>query len=195
MNQLIKDAIKNKSISFSEFLSKAEEKVNSGEGIAPDLLGYTKLNIQRMKRITKTYTLSEKLAEKIQSIDKEMIWLVITEDWCGDSAQNLPYINRIAEFNEKIKLRILERDSNPEIMNMYLTSGARSIPKVICFDETGREHFHWGARPKGAVELVRSMKEEGLEKEKMIEKLHLWYAKNKGEEIEGEFIKLIGNLL
>ncbi|MHC1739466.1 MAG: thioredoxin family protein [Ignavibacteriaceae bacterium] len=191
MNDSIKDALKNKSLTFPEFLAKAEGKINSGEGIAPDLFEYTKLNIHRMKRILKTYTPSEEIAKRIKNIEREMIWMVITEDWCGDSAQNLPYIYKIAELSEKIKFCIIERDSNPEIMDQYLTSGARSVPKLVCFDDREHEIFQWGARPSGAAELIKNLKAEGVEKEKMIEKLHLWYANNKGKEIEAEFSELI----
>lgn len=191
MNDLIKDALKSKSLTFPEFLAKAEWKVNSGEGIQPDLLEYTKLNIHRMKRILKTYTPSEEIAEKLKRVEREMTWMVITEDWCGDSAQNLPYIYKIAELSDKIRLLIIERDSNLEIMDQYLTMGARSVPKLVCFDDREHELFQWGARPKGAAELIKNLKAEGIEKEKMIEKLHLWYANNKGKEIEGEFSELI----
>lgn len=191
MNDLIKDAIRNKSLTFPEFLAKAEAKIDSGEGILPELFEYTKLNIHRMKRILKTYRPSEEIAEKVKTISREMTWMVITEDWCGDSAQNLPYIYKIAELNDKIKLIILERDSNLEIMDQYLTSGARSIPKLICFDDREHEIFRWGARPRGAAELMKNLKAEGMEKDKMIEKLHLWYANNKGKEIEAEFSELI----
>ena len=192
MNDSIKDAIKNKSLTFPEFLAKAEGKINTGEGIAPDLYEYTKLNIHRMKRILKNYVPSEEITEKVKSLDVRMVWLVITEDWCGDSAQNLPYLYKISELSDKIKFLIIERDSNSEIMDQYLTMGARSVPKLVCFDEEGKERFQWGARPKGAAELINSLKAEGVEKEKMIEKLHMWYAKNNGKEIEEEFVKLIG---
>ncbi|MEJ7849600.1 MAG: thioredoxin family protein [Pyrinomonadaceae bacterium] len=35
----------------------------------------------------------KKLAEKF---NRQMIWLIITEGWCGDAAQNLPVIEKIA---------------------------------------------------------------------------------------------------
>ena len=47
------------------------------------------------------------LRDEIDKIEDNQLWMVITENWCGDSAQNLPYIARIASLNKKIELRII----------------------------------------------------------------------------------------
>jgi hypothetical protein len=117
--------------------------------------------------------------------------MVISEAWCGDSAQNLPYIAKIAECNPLINLRIILRDSNLDIMDLYLADGkSRSIPKLVAFDEDGNELFQWGARPKEAQELVTRLKNEGMEKEKFLEQLHLWYGRDRGRTLENE-LKII----
>ena len=118
--------------------------------------------------------------------------MVITEDWCGDSAQNLPYIAALAKMNSNISLRILLRDENPDIIDQYLTKGiSRSIPILVAFDEAGEELFRWGPRPKEAQELVEELKANGYIKKDYIEKLHYWYAKNRGNNIEAELTKLL----
>ena len=67
--------------------------------------------------------------------------MVITENWCGDSAQNLPYL-KIASCNPLIDFRIILRDDNLDIMDLYLTDNkSRSIPKLIA-KENGRA-FQW----------------------------------------------------
>ena len=78
-------------------------------------------------------------------------------------------------------------------MNEFLTNGTRSIPIVAAFNDEGEELFRWGPRPKAAVGLIDQWKSEGMEKSEWTEKLHLWYARNKGEELEKEFIELIEN--
>ncbi|HPN37318.1 MAG TPA: thioredoxin family protein [Melioribacteraceae bacterium] len=156
---------------------------------------YTKLNYQRMIRINKTYKVSDTIEKLINKIEKYQLWMVLTEDWCGDSAQNLPYINKFAELNKNIDLRILERDKNLDIMDNYLTNGkSRSIPKVIAFDQIGNELFIWGPRPKEAELLLNSLKEEGLQKDEYVQKLHLWYGINKGKALEKEFEEILTNL-
>lgn len=150
-----------------------------------------KLNLARTKRIEKQYEPSDRIKSIINEIDEEQTWLVITESWCGDSAQNLPYIAKIAELNNKIKLKIIYRDENPDIMDKYLTDGNRSIPKLVAFDKDDNELFHWGPRPQSAQELVKELKGEGVDAEERNKQLHTWYAKNKGEELEQEFIIIL----
>jgi hypothetical protein len=156
-----------------------------------ELFETRKLNIQRMTRIDKSYEPGIELRDEINKIENYQLWMVITENWCGDSAQNLPYIAKIASLNKNIDLRIILRDTNPDIMDNYLTNGARSIPKLVAFDEGGNELFQWGARPKAAQQIVSELKAQGFEKKYFLEKLHSWYARNGGKEIEREILLLI----
>jgi len=157
------------------------------------LLDYTKINAQRTSRILRTFKPNPDVVKVIQKIDKPQTWIAITEDWCGDSAQNLPYFYKYSELNSNIDFRIILRDSNLELVDQYFTEGnPRSIPKVIGFDHNGNEIFIWGARPKVAQELVTKLKNEGFSKEEFNHKLHLWYGKNRGKELEKELITLLG---
>ena len=150
-----------------------------------------KLNIHRMTRIDKSYEPGIDIRDEIEKIADHQLWMVITENWCGDSAQNLPYIAGIASMNQNIELKLILRDSNPDIMDHYLTNGTRSIPKLVAFDNEGNELFQWGARPKAAQELVSELKTQGFDKKYFLEKLHSWYARNKGADIEKEILLLL----
>src|ERR1035438_7548217 len=48
-----------------------------------------KLNIHRMTRIDKSYEPGIDIRDEIEKIADHQLWMVITENWCGDSAQNL----------------------------------------------------------------------------------------------------------
>lgn len=153
---------------------------------------YRKLNLQRSQRIYKTYCPSNEISEVISSIDEQQYWMIITETWCGDSAQNIPYIEKIASLNSKIILRYILRDSNPDIMDLYLTDGkSRSIPKLVVFDKEGNELFQWGSRPKPAQELFENLIADDVSKDERNKQLHTWYAKNQGKQIEMELIQLL----
>lgn len=195
--EIIKSKL-SESISYNEYFEEFRNKVEtasddnfSQEEIA--LLNYTKLNFQRSSRIHKTYKPSIEIEEIVKQINFKQWWILITENWCGDSAQNVPYIYEISKLNQLITLRIFKRDSHLEIMDLYLTNGTRSIPKLIAFDEIGSELFVWGARPNEAQELINKLKSEGKTKDEFIEQLHLWYARNKGKNLEKEFYDLILN--
>lgn len=118
--------------------------------------------------------------------------MVITETWCGDSAQNLPIIAKAAELNDRIDLRILLRDSNTDIIDHYLTNGtSRSIPILVVFDLDGNELFKWGPRPYTAKTLVTNLKRDGFSKEEFNQQLHLWYGRNRGKELESELLQIL----
>lgn len=159
-----------------------------------EMFEYKKLNLQRSGRIEKSYEVSEELKNEIQNIKEKQIWMVITEAWCGDSAQNLPFIAKMISVNSNIDLKIILRDSHPEIMDLYLTNGSKSIPKLVAFDEKGNELFTWGPRPKVIQELMNQWKSDGIVKPELYEKLHLWYGRNRGREIESEFIKIFSSI-
>jgi len=170
------------------FIKQVEDPNNNDENEAK-YFEYRKLNLQRTVRLEKTFTPSEELISEINKIDIHQTWMVITETWCGDSAQNLPIIAKAASLNDKINLRIVFRDENLEIMDNYLTNGSRSIPKLVAFDENDNELFQWGPRPVYAQNLMLNMKSDGIPKDEMNKELHLWYAKNRGREVEMKLIE------
>ncbi|MBI1938223.1 MAG: thioredoxin family protein [Ignavibacteriales bacterium] len=196
MHKFFFDRHPHNGMTYEDYNNLFNGKIDSvvPQNLSPDeaeQLSNTKLNFQRMSRINKTYKVNENLASAIKEIDKPQLWMILTELWCGDSAQNIPYIAQIAKHNPLIDLRILLRDENPDIMDYYLTNGTRGIPKLVAFDIDGSEIFQWGPRPKEAQELVTKAKQEGKPKKEFIELLHKWYAFNKGKNLEEEFLNLI----
>ena len=154
---------------------------------------FTLLNLQRTRRIERTYSVTDRLRSVVAAVAQPQLWMVMTEPWCGDSAQNLPYIAKIADINPNIDLRILLRDEHPDIMEHYLTEGTRSIPKLVAFDLSGRELFSWGPRPRSADELFRSERASGTPMDVALEKVHRWYGTDKGKELENEFLELLAD--
>ena len=200
MKDFFRQGIPQKGYTFTEFNEKSKLYL---ERTDPETLDdkdkkwydYKKINFTRTGRILKKFKADEELARLISSITTPQLWMVLTEDWCGDSAQNLPYLAKYAEMNDKIDMRILERDNNLDIMDHYLTNGkSRAIPKMVAFDADGSELFVWGPRPKEAQELRDKLISEGKPGAEVTTQLHLWYAKNKGEALVSEFKKILGNL-
>ena len=157
-------------------------------------LQYVPMNKQRSARIEKTYIPSPEITQIVEKIQTRQTWLVITEDWCGDSSQIVPYILSIAKLSTNITIRFLLRDSFPEIMDKYLTNGTKSIPKIIAFDtQDEKELWTWGPRPSQAAQEFLQRKAEGMAKSDNQLLLHKWYAQDKGKNIEREIGELIIN--
>ncbi len=192
----LKKRIDESGLLYHEYIQKTVDEISGIkiEGISESelkRLNIKSLNVQRNSRITRHYKPGDELSRILKGISDPQLWMVITESWCGDSGQNLPYIAVMAAQNPLINLKIILRDSNPDVMDQFLTNGTRSIPILAAYSESGDELFRWGPRPESAVGLINLCKSEGLEKPEWTEKLHHWYAKNKGVELEREFINLI----
>lgn len=150
-----------------------------------------KINLQRTQRLDKTFEPTEETKNIFSQITNPQQWIVITESWCGDSAQIVPVIAKLAQLNNKIDLKLLLRDSNLDYMDLYLTNGGRAIPKLIVYDENSEELFQWGPRPEAAQDLFSKLKSEGMQKPDINKELHLWYGRNRGKEVEKEIYELV----
>ena len=182
--------------SYPEFLAYAAEEValneSKPERIAdPKYAHYTKLNFQRMKRWDKTFLPDAEVVAQVKAA-REQEWWVITEAWCGDSAQNLPVIAALAKA-AGIALRIVLRDENPEIIAQYLTNGTKSIPVLVSFDESNQQLFRWGPRPAAAQRLMEDWKANpaGRDFEAFELEMHRWYTENKGKDTQSELSVLL----
>lgn len=153
---------------------------------------YTKLSLSRMKRWEKIAKIKPEAVQKTEQLNQPQLWLVITEAWCGDAAHALPILNKLAELNPKINLRVVLRDENEALMDEFLTNGGRSIPKLIALSEEKKTIlFTWGPRPKDAQKIVDDAKatSQGITNETK-EVLQMWFNKNKGEQIVEEVLNL-----
>lgn len=196
MVRIIKDSLK-KAQSYLEYkqmiLNLLEEGRSTGIEQNESLYNFSKLNDKRMKRLDKQTKLSERTEKKLQNVKRDFTWLVLTEGWCGDAAQTLPVINKFAEANPKIGLKVVLRDENDELMNKFLTNGSKSIPKLIVVDEkTNKVISSWGPRSKTATKMVTDYKEEnGIIDAEFKKQLQIWYNSDKGMNIEDEIVELI----
>lgn len=200
MKSIVAKALFN-SHSYAEYRKLVTDLLSEGKSTgsqqSESLTNYTKLNEARMNRLEKTITISEDVISKLQHLDNHYIWLVISEGWCGDAAQILPILDKMAHAsNKKIDLRIVFRDENDELMNQYLTNGGRAIPKVIVIcKEAGIVRTDWGPRPKGATELmIKHKREVGAIDEKIKTDLQLWYLADKGVSVQEELMEIMENI-
>lgn len=184
-------------ISYKEYRELIKELLAKGRSTgniqSETFLQFSKLNDSRMKRLDKTFQLDDKTKSLLEKIEKEYIWLVITEGWCGDAAQILPVINKVAEASDSIELKIVIRDDHEDLMSFFLTDGNKAIPKLIVLDAGTKTVIDsWGPRPEEATIMVKDHKEKyGKLDGEFKKQLQLWYNKNKGEAVLEEIKDLV----
>ena len=166
---------------------------SSGDNQSEDLTHYSSLNETRMHRLDKTITISDENVTKLQALKNNYIWLVISEGWCGDAAQLVPIFNKMVAVSDKIEMKIVFRDENADLMNLFLTNGNKAIPKLIILDKkTLNVEANWGPRPKGAIRLIENYKEKfGKIDENAKTELQLWYLHDKGGSTQNEITELL----
>ena len=195
---LIKNSLK-KGVSYSTYRTLIKgllvEGKSTGKEQSEDLLNYSKLNHARMDRLDKTLQISEATLQALNNQTEKYSLLVLAEGWCGDAAQVLPVLNKIAEASSKLDLKLVCRDENDELMNAFLTNDSKSIPKVILINNKNEVVNTWGPRPSIATKMVQDYKEKhnGLDAE-FKKNLQLWYNKDKGLNIQSDIVHLLENV-
>lgn len=169
------------------------ENKTTGENQSKAMLHYTHLNITRMKRLEKTTKLTEATLTDLKNIEKPLRLLVLTEAWCGDAAQIVPVLDKMATMSENLELKVILRDENLEVMDAFLTNGGRSIPKIIVLDKATNDVLgSWGPRPHEVQTLLMDAKKAtNPDMEKIKTDIQRWYAKDKTKSIQSEFLDTI----
>ncbi len=195
MKNIIEGSLKN-SCSYLEYRKKVSDLLaegkSSGNEQSEDLLHYSQLNEVRMNRLDKTIVVPEEVKQQLQ-LNSKYIWLVLAEGWCGDAAQLLPIMEKMAEVVPNIDLRIVFRDENDALMQEFLTNGARSIPKLIILNADNHGvSAAWGPRPEAAARLIKEYKTKfGVVNEEAKTELQKWYLHDKGLSTMAEIVKIM----
>ncbi|CAL2085987.1 thioredoxin family protein [Tenacibaculum sp. 190524A05c] len=197
MKKVIENSLE-KGISYDQYRDLVSDLLKDQKSTGPKqseaLYNYSLLNDRRMKRLDKTSKLTESTVENVKKINQPQTWLVLTEGWCGDAAQNLPVLSKMANENDNVDLKLVLRDENLELMDEFLTNGGRSIPKLIALDEEKNVLFTWGPRPSVATKMIADYKEaNGVVDAKVKEDLQRWYNKDKGVNVQEDIISLLSN--
>jgi hypothetical protein len=169
-----------------------EDGKSTGERQTPKRTEVSRLNVHRMARVHKTTKLAEELVDAAK-VAKEQFWMVITEGWCGDSAHVIPVFDLVAKSSEgRIRLGMILRDDNPEIMDQYLVNGGRSIPRLVAYDATtGDEIGTWGPRPAPVQQMMADFKANPDETRDIQIEMQQWYNSDRSRTLQNELLALI----
>lgn len=209
MKHLVWEDLSNR-YSYAEFRQLTDELLakglTTGSDHSPAMIHYTELNVTRMNRLDKRSRLTEETLAALHKIKRPLVWLTITEAWCGDAAQIIPVLEQMANEQPLIDHYLILRDEHLEIMDAFLTNGARAIPVTIVIDKESNEVLgHWGPRPEVLQHQVMEAKaatlatinpdERALIAEQAKIDTQKWYARDKTLSTQREVLELIGTLL
>jgi|GEM_PF-1615485 len=151
--------------------------------------------------------LREKLAEQRSPVRATLM----TEDWCGDSAANLPILANLMEAAE-VELRVLRGSEHAELKSYYNDRGVTHIPVLSLWDRDWNEIARWVEAParvdekksawkNGRPEFMRLYHERDADKEaakqfavmyrEFLEQMVGWYESGDWSETTREVVEAV----
>ena len=117
--------------------------------------------------------------------------LVVAEDWCGDSANTIPYVAKLDDVADNLTMRIIDSEVGRAIMDAHLTPDGRpATPTVILLTEDFEEAGCFVERPRILQDWWLESAEQ-LEHEDRLEQKYAWYDEDQGQETLKEIVELI----
>lgn len=158
---------------------------------------YIPINQKRVKRIRKALAkqgLRDELAAVATALPHGARMLVLNEFWCGDGAQILPVHEAVVLASQgTVEVRVLMRDDNLDVMDLFLTNGGRSIPKTVLLDQECQVLGTWGPRPEEAMDLVKRIKSDPAIAHTYSREVHRWYTQDATQATQAELAVLLGH--
>jgi hypothetical protein len=93
-------------------------------------------------------------------------------------------------LNPLIKVDYQLRDSEPFLINSYLTRGSKSIPKLIIANSDHQDLATWGPRPAGCQLLYEQLVKDHVVMEQQKIALQQWYNADKGVSLQQELVAI-----
>jgi hypothetical protein len=137
-------------------------------------------------------TVTPDLVTRMRALPERRLLLVVAEDWCGDSANTIPYLARLVDgAPERLALRIIDSTTGRPVMEANRTPDDRAAtPTVVALTEDGAFAGAWIERPSTAqawfLERQKTVMQHPLH-----EQLMKWYADDAGRTTVAEIAALL----
>src|SRR5690606_15076340 len=130
--------------------------------------------------------------ERIAATGRHWHLLVLSEDWCGDAVNIVPFIDALGVASAQVDVRLIARDENLDLMDAHLTNGTlRAIPIVLVLDDRFEERDWWGPRPRELQEWFYTPAAQAMGKDDRYKELRRWYARDRGRSVLRELTEMI----
>ncbi len=117
--------------------------------------------------------------------------LIVTEDWCSDSVQTVPYLYLAVKNHPGVTIRIVNSTVGRPIMEAHRTPDDRAAtPTVIALDEHNQFLGAWVERPAELQALVLEQQKVRMRRE-VTEIKTTWYEKDAGRSTVSEVMALL----
>ncbi|HSM07192.1 MAG TPA: thioredoxin family protein [Longimicrobiales bacterium] len=161
-------------VPFSTFLAEADRRVETWEG-----------NWDRGREIS-----AETLAAG-RAIPGSWRLLVVAEDYCGDSANTVPYVARLAEALDNLEVRIVDSSEGRGVMEAYRTPDGRgATPTMVLLDASGAEAGCLVEQPQPLQQWWLGDARD-VDEDERFERKYAWYDEDAGASTTAEVVEMM----
>ena len=135
---------------------------------------------------------SPDLMTRMRALPEKRRLLVVTEDWCADSASTIPYIARLVDgAPERLEIRLINSQLGKTVMEAHRTpDGRAATPTVVVLGVDGRVVGAWTERPS-SVQTWFLEKQKTTMQKPLHDELLAWYAKDAGTTTVAEIADIL----
>ncbi len=117
--------------------------------------------------------------------------LVVAEDWCGDSANTIPYVAGLADSLPNVELRVVNSKAGKGVMEAHRTpDGRAATPTVVVLDEQGNDRGCFVERPL-ALQAWIAVEKARVPEKALLDRKYAWYREEAGRETMREIVALL----
>ena len=110
------------------------------------LAGGEEVHQERWKQAYDASQLTAEQKDLVKSFARKLNVLALSGVWCGDCVRQCPIIQRIAEENDLIDLRFIDREASEKLRDILRINGAMKVPVAVFLSEDFFELSRFGDR-------------------------------------------------
>ena len=102
--------------------------------------------IDRWRTVYEQVSLTDEQTTLLRGFSRQMNVLCLAGVWCGDCSSQCPILQRFAETSDRIELRFLDREIEPEVRDELIINAGTRVPVAVFLSEDYRECGRYGDR-------------------------------------------------
>ena len=140
-------------------MALSEEKFNQGM-TTQEYIDQIKVKKQPFLDIYQAVDIPPETSSLFDGLDEPVRLAVFTADWCGDAVSTTPAILRLAESNEKIQVKVFNRDEELALTDSFLPENrAGTVPIFVVFNSAMNEIARFVETANELVPAIDAMDE------------------------------------
>lgn len=138
-------------------------------------------------------TVAPDLITRMRALPEKRRLLVVTEDWCSDSANTVPYIARLVDgAPERLDMRLINSQLGTPLMEAHRTpDGRAATPTVVVLGADGHVIGTWTERPP-SIQTWFLEKQKTTMQKPLHDELLEWYANDAGKTTVAGIADILG---